>query len=86
MESGNALVDLNSTEWWKQNRHRVLTGARLKVNLTQEQLPERTGFSVEFVKDCEANTDVICKDVAVVFAKALDTYPEKFLTNSPTHN
>ena len=80
MEESDELVDLDSTEWWKQNRHRVLAGARLKVGLTQEQLAERTGFSLEFIKDCEDGKETICKDVADIFAKALDTYPEKFLS------
>jgi len=72
------LVDLNSTEWWKQNQHRVLIGARLKANLTQEQLAERTGFSLDVIKNWEAGKIGISVTDAHILAEALDTYPEKF--------
>lgn len=73
------LIDINETDWWKKNKHRVLAGARLKIGLTQKQLAETVGIRQTVLSEYENGKRRITPKMAEKFAKALNTYPEKFL-------
>ena len=74
------LIDIEDSEFWKRNKHRVLTGARLHRGITQKQLSERTGIRQSIISEYEKGKRKITPKVAQRLAKALDTYPEKFIS------
>lgn len=82
-DPGEELVDLSETEWWKQNHFRVLTGCRLRRNMTQAKLAELTGLKKSVISEYENGKRRITRAAAEKLAKALDTYPEKFLPDEP---
>ncbi|MDD4817334.1 MAG: helix-turn-helix transcriptional regulator [Victivallaceae bacterium] len=71
------LVDANKTEWAKENKFRVLAGARLKIGLTQKQVADLTGFRQSVVCEYENGKRKMTRNAAVRFAKALGTSPDK---------
>lgn len=73
------LVNINDTDWWKNNKHRVLAGARLKIGLTQKQLAEKTGLRQTVISEYENGKRRMTMKMARKFAAALNTYPEKFM-------
>jgi len=79
-EQDEELVDINDTEFWKENKHRVLTGARLKAGMTQKRLAELTGIRQTMISEYEKGKRRITKKAAEKFAAALQTFPEKFLS------
>ncbi len=76
---GEELVNINETEWWQKNKHRVLAGARHKAELTQQQLASAVGIRQSVLSEYESGKRKITPAMAEKFAKALNTYPEKFL-------
>ncbi len=78
-ESGDDLININETEWWKKNKHRVLSGARQKAELTQKQLADAVGIRQSVLSEYENGKRKITRAMAEKFASALNTYPEKFL-------
>lgn len=75
----NDLVNINDTSWWKNNRHRVLAGARRKAGLTQKQLADAVGIRQSVLSEYEQGKRKITPAVAEKLAAALNTWPEKFL-------
>ncbi len=73
------LVDIDKTGWWKENKFRVLTGARLKAGISQRRLAGMIHVRPSVISEYEHGKRRISRDVAEKLAKALDTYPEKFL-------
>lgn len=82
-DPGEELVNLSETEWWKQNHFRVLTGCRLRRNMNQAKLAELTGLKKSVISEYENGKRRITRAAAEKLAKALDTYPEKFLPDEP---
>ncbi len=74
------LIDINETDWWKNNKHRVLAGARLKAGLTQKKLAEVVGIRQTVLSEYENGKRKVTPKMAEKFAVALNTYPEKFIT------
>lgn len=77
--SDEELIDINETDWWKNNKHRVLAGARLKAGLTQKQLAASVGIRQTVLSEYENGKRKITPKMAEKFAVALHTRPEKFL-------
>ncbi len=75
------LINIEDSEFWKKNKHRVLTGARLKAGITQKKLAEITGINKSLLSEYENGKRSISRKTAEKFAAALNTYPEKFITN-----
>lgn len=75
----NDLVNINDTSWWKNNRHRVLAGARRKAELTQKQLADAVGIRQSVLSEYERGKRKITPAMAEKLAAALNTWPEKFL-------
>ncbi len=73
------LVDIDRTDWWNENKFRVLTGARLKVGISQRRLAEMINVRPSIISEYEHGKRRISRSVAEKLAKALNTYPEKFL-------
>ena len=74
------LVNVDETEYGKANRYRVLAGARLKAEMTQKELAEKVGIRQSTLCEYEKGKRRITPKMAVRFAAALNTYPEKFIT------
>lgn len=74
------LVDIEETTWWNNNKHRALAGARLKAGLTQKQLAAKTDIRQSVLSEYENGKRKVTPNVAEKLAEALDTYPEKFVT------
>ena len=73
------LVNINDTDWWQENKHRVLAGARLKAGLTQKQLADKTGIRQSVISEYENGKRRMTMKMARKFASALHTFPEKFM-------
>lgn len=79
-ENDNELVNLKDTPWWRDNKRRVLSGARLKANFTQRQLAELSGIRQTVISEYERGKRKITQRAAIKLAKALDIEPERLLT------
>jgi len=80
VDSDEELIDIEDSEFWKRNKHRVLTGARLRSGITQRQLSEKAGIRQSIISEYEKGKRKITPQAAQKLAKALDTYPEKFIS------
>jgi len=73
------LVEITATNWWRENQFHVLEGCRLENEMTQKQLAERSGISQTIICAYEKGKREITPKAAIKLAKALNTFPEKFL-------
>lgn len=80
VDSDEELIDIDDSDFWKRNKHRVLTGARLRSGITQRQLSEKAGIRQSIISEYEKGKRKITPQAAQKLAKALDTYPEKFIS------
>ncbi|WP_176014564.1 helix-turn-helix transcriptional regulator [Victivallis sp. Marseille-Q1083] len=78
-ESDDKAIDFEDTQFWKENKHRVLAGARFRAGLTQKALAERTGIRKSMLSEYENGKRKITRKTAEKLAEALNTYPEKFM-------
>ena len=67
------LVNIRETEWWKINNTpgHVLEGYRLKHDMTQEQLAEKSGICATVLSAYENDRRAISRRTAVRLARAL---------------
>ena len=70
------LMDIESTDWWRRNRCRVLSGYRLKHGMTQRRLAELTGISQNVISVYERGKREISLRAAAKLAKVFDISPE----------
>ena len=75
----NETVELHSTDWWRKNKHRVLAGARHKVDMTQKELAERSGIRQSVISEYERGKRKITFKAATKLAKVLNTPPERLM-------
>ena len=70
---GEELVNIRETEWWKINNTpgHVLGGYRLKHDMTQEQLAEKSGIYATVLSAYENGRRTISRRTAVRLARAL---------------
>lgn len=73
------LVEIKTTDWWKQDKHCMLAGCRLKNKLTQKQLAELSGIRQNVISEYEKGKRKITASAAIKLAKVLHTKPEQFL-------
>ncbi|MEI8244564.1 MAG: helix-turn-helix transcriptional regulator [Lentisphaerota bacterium] len=78
-DDGDELVELEKTDWWKQNKHRVLAGARHKINMTQKELASRSGMCQTVISELESGRRPMTLKAATRLAKALNTKPERLM-------
>jgi ribosome-binding protein aMBF1 (putative translation factor) len=78
-DQASDTVELNSTSWWKKNKHRALAGFRHKIDMTQKQLAERTGFPQSVISEYERGKRKLTLKAAMKLAKALKVKPEQLL-------
>ncbi|MCP3966240.1 MAG: helix-turn-helix domain-containing protein [Lentisphaerae bacterium] len=74
------FVDIKETEWWQNNKHRVITGARHKINMTQNELAAQSGFRQSVISEYENGKRPLTLKAALKLAKVLETTPEHLLT------
>lgn len=74
------LINMEDTEFWKKNKHRVLAGARLRRGMTQKQLAAAVGIRQTVLSEYENGKRKVTPKMAEKFAAALNTYPEKFIS------
>lgn len=74
------LIDINKTQWWKNNGHRVLAGARLKANLTQEELAKKVGIRQSVLCEYEKGKRRITQKTATKLGEVLNVNPEKLIS------
>lgn len=85
-EEYEEYVDIRETAWWKSMNTpgHLLAGARLKHDLTQQQLSEKSGISHATISAYEHDKRAISRRAAIRIARALgedeETFYEK-LTN-----
>ena len=79
-EDDETLVNVRDTDYWKAkvSPGSLLTGFRLKHELTQSDLAERSGISQVMISDYETGKRKLTMKAATKFAKALGETPEKF--------
>ena len=78
-EDGREAVNVFETDWWKKNEHLLLTGARLKHNMTQEELAEKSGIKQSVISLYESGKRRISLRAAIKLGKALGEKPEMLL-------
>ncbi len=78
-EDGSEAVNVFETDWWKKNEHLLLTGARLKHNMTQEELAEKSGIKQSVISLYESGKRRISLRAAIKLGKALGEKPEMLL-------
>lgn len=78
-DNANEFIDAEKSEFWKENKFRVLTGARLKAGFSQAKLAEKCGIRQSVICEYENGKRRITPKAAQKLATALNTYPEKFL-------
>jgi len=78
-DDGDELVEIEKTDWWKQNKHRVLAGARHKINITQKELAARSGMCQTVISEFESGRRPMTLKAATRLAKALNTTPEHLM-------
>lgn len=78
-DDGDELVEIESTDWWKKNKHRVLAGARHKINMTQKELAERSGMRQTVISEYESGKRPMTLRAATKLAAALNTTPEHLM-------
>jgi ribosome-binding protein aMBF1 (putative translation factor) len=72
-------VDLESTEWWRKNKCRVLAGARLKAGMTQQELAAKSGIKQSVICAYETGRRRITPKAAIRLAASLKTTPAHLL-------
>jgi len=78
-DDGDELVEIESTDWWKQNKHMVLAGARHKINMTQKELAERSGMRQTVISEYESGKRPMTLRAATKLAAALNTTPQHLM-------
>ncbi|MHB9138048.1 MAG: helix-turn-helix domain-containing protein [Victivallaceae bacterium] len=78
-DEGDELVEIESTDWWKQNKHMLLAGYRHKINMTQKELAARSGIRQAVISEYECGKRPITLKAAVKLAAALNTTPEHLM-------
>jgi ribosome-binding protein aMBF1 (putative translation factor) len=78
-KSDDASVDIESTQWWRKNKHRVLAGARLKAGMTQQELAEKSGIKQSVICAYETGRRRITPKAAIRLAAPLKTTPAHLL-------
>ena len=73
-------IEIRKSEYWKTmvTPGSLLMGFRLKHELTQQELAERSGISQVMISDYETGKRKLTMKAACKFAKAIDETSEKF--------
>ena len=79
VDDDNETVELKSSAWWRKNKHRVLAGARHKIDMTQKELAERSGIRQSVISEYERGKRQITLKAATKLAKVLNTAPERLM-------
>ena len=79
-EDDERLVNVRDTDYWKTQvtPGSLLMGFRLKHDLTQSDLAERSGISQVMISDYETGKRELTMKAATKFGTALGETPEKF--------
>ena len=73
------LVEISSTAWWRKNSHRVLAGARHKIDMTQKELASCSGIRQSVISEYERGKRKLTLKAAMKLAKVLKTTPEHLM-------
>ena len=77
-------VNVFETDFWKETTPgMLLAGYRLKHEMTQEQLAEKSGIHHVVISAYENGKRKLSRKAAVKLAKALNEDPESFFKNIP---
>jgi len=77
-------VNVFETDFWKETTPgMLLAGYRLKHEMTQEQLAEKSGINHVVISAYENGKRKLSRKATVKLAKALDEDPESFFKNVP---
>jgi ribosome-binding protein aMBF1 (putative translation factor) len=79
-DDGDELVDIRETDFWKQNKHMALAGARHKINMTQKVLAERSGMRQTVISEYESGKRTMTLRAATKLAAVLNTTPGHLMT------
>jgi len=78
--SDDRLVHSEDIRFNKRTNHSVLRNILIKMDLTESDLAKKTGISIHNIVLYEEGKKEITPYVAQVFANALNTHPEIFIT------
>lgn len=79
VDDDNETVELRSTEWWQKNKHRILAGARHKIDMTQKELAKQSGIRQSVISEYERGKRRVTLKAAIKLAKVLMTTPEHLM-------
>ncbi len=79
-DSDDELVNVTESDYWKENvtPGSLLMGYRLKHDLTQQDLAERSQISQVMISDYETGKRKLTQKAAMKFGNALNENPKKF--------
>jgi DNA-binding XRE family transcriptional regulator len=75
-------VDIRDTQWYqdmKKNPGNLLAGYRLREELTQKQLAEKSGIAQPVISAYERGKRIITRKAAVALGKVLNLAPDKLI-------
>ena len=80
VDDGEEYVNIRDTEFWRERMTpgTVLQGYRLKHDLTQQQLAQKSGISHATISAYEHDKRAISRRAAMRIARALDEAEETF--------
>ncbi len=84
MEEDDEIIALEESEWWNELRKTVTPGDALQHyrklnNLTQKQLAEKLGISVQNLSNMEHDRRAISKNMAKKLSTVLEAPVSRFL-------
>jgi DNA-binding XRE family transcriptional regulator len=79
IDDDNEAVELRSTDWWRKNKHRVLAGARHKIDMTQKELAKQSGIRQSVISEYERGKRRLTLKAATKLAKVLNATPERLM-------
>lgn len=78
-EEDDELIDIEESEFWRNNCFRILAGYRLRAGITQKQLAAMTGIRQSVISEYERGKRNMTLAAAIKFGKALNVEPERLM-------
>lgn len=80
VNNNDESVEIRSTDWWKNNKHKVLAGARHKIDMSQKELADASGIRQSVISEYECGKRRITARAAEKLAAKLKTSPERLMS------
>ncbi|MBU8901990.1 MAG: helix-turn-helix transcriptional regulator [Victivallales bacterium] len=79
VDKNDETIELRSTDWWRKNKHRIIAGARYKIDMTQKELAKQSGIRQSVISEYERGKRRVTLKAATKLATVLNTTPEHLM-------